>query len=145
MVTLIAQATLDKSRFFLARAREVPVGDREVFKHFLEAAVIAAELDEVTGQRSAAAFDQRRHTLSQKEIEALKARARDFPARMGEASLSTARRLLGEWLDTIVIDGDARRVTVSIWPVPSLAKSSPARLAQGRRCWLAASPRFSRR
>lgn len=42
MVTLIAQDTLDKSRFFLARAREVPVGDREVFKHFFEAAVVFA-------------------------------------------------------------------------------------------------------
>lgn len=42
MVTLIAQATLDKSRFFLARAREVSVGDREVFKHFFEAAVVFA-------------------------------------------------------------------------------------------------------
>ena len=106
---------------------------------------VNAELDEVSEQLSAAAFDKRRHTLSQKEIDALRDRARDFPARMEEAPLSTARQLLGEWLDTIVIDGDARRVTVSMWPLPSFAKSSPVRQDLERRCWRGVSrPSFRR-
>jgi DNA invertase Pin-like site-specific DNA recombinase len=106
---------------------------------------VRAELDEIVAALERGRFGERSATLSPQDVQALKARARDFPTRLDEASSMAARQLLVHWLDNMVIDGDRRRVTVTLCKLPLLANRSPARRDPVRRCSRGAFPRSYRR
>ena len=80
---------------------------------------IRIELNDIGTTLDQGRFDERRERLSNAEMAALKARASDFPAQLAKASPNQVRNLLTPWLDGITVDGDARRVTLTLRRLPT--------------------------
>jgi DNA invertase Pin-like site-specific DNA recombinase len=125
------QARLEKARMRLERQRSrliSAVANGTLTEPEARGALneVRAELEEVTAASERVRFHDRANTLSQRDVEALRARAADFPARLSEASSPTARQLLSHWLDGIQVDGDRREVTVTLRRLPLSSHMIPA-------------------